>query len=735
MATISLYTQPNEEGLQQFTMGTFTTQNLEKGIDYTEDYLEQVEAQSIGGQVYALHLTLGLGALNNIEVDQANSPVPIVRLKQIEDLTDTFAPANCDIHAPYLETQPEDWALGWRYKYNKTEIRQLDNGQWLYTSGGNYPPTSGGSAYALPFEPGTYRETNQGRYLFWTGNGAYFGIQAQWLSIQPAATRFQVYRVQAFAAQNDYQYDIAATEAAVAYVNAIRERGVQSDFLPVNKSKFMSGVQANPGTVAENLAPNVFCNFIQFSYPIELPGGEIIDEEMVGIAVWQESTEDHIIQSGVQISALSRRFWIGKDKPAYSGPTSGVAGGQGRFRRGTTTRGDHSGETAAGIVNRSNAAFSAIDSGYNKYIIGPDDDRSQSAFSYFLRNFLKPNIVEDWININYNPASSIIQCHQMPNSLVPGGIYTSKVITAAGIELSQGGLCATFEGHSASKHIGTVVLRDNAGAGLSNSSSFADFANTQIIINLPYIGVQTIDVSSCMGGVLSIDYMSDVWSGDVTAIVTVTDMTLPEGGGGSTAIRYAWKGNCARQVPIQTYTSPQHSFAMGVAKTGANAFLAITGGAIGGAIAGANQAGAIASRAIARSGKYVGPTAQEMISMGARQGATQGLATGISTLGNELAAVTGANSTLSSNASFGQYTSPIDTVPWVLIVRPEWSNPERYARECGYPSDRGGVVSDFHGLLITSSIELDGIKCTDDERSEIANYMAQGVYLDGTTGQ
>lgn len=92
------------------------------------------------------------------------------------------------------------------------------------------------------------------------------------------------------------------------------------------------------------------------------------------------------------------------------------------------------------------------------------------------------------------------------------------------------------------------------------------------------------------------------------------------------------------------------------------------------------------------------------------------------------AAVSGAQ-TSSSNASGGNVSSPIDTQIWILITRPQWSNPELYERERAYPSDISGLIGDFQGFLAIASAELNGISCTDVERGEIMERLATGVYL------
>lgn len=67
-----------------------------------------------------------------------------------------------------------------------------------------------------------------------------------------------------------------------------------------------------------------------------------------------------------------------------------------------------------------------------------------------------------------------------------------------------------------------------------------------------------------------------------------------------------------------------------------------------------------------------------------------------------------------------------------------WSNPLRYSKQFGYPSDVSGTInasdttsgSKFIGFLSVRSIKLDGIAATDDEIAEIDQLMKAGVYVD-----
>jgi hypothetical protein len=99
----------------------------------------------------------------------------------------------------------------------------------------------------------------------------------------------------------------------------------------------------------------------------------------------------------------------------------------------------------------------------------------------------------------------------------------------------------------------------------------------------------------------------------------------------------------------------------------------------------------------------------------------------------------GAVSTL-NNSSNGQLSTPVNTMCYLEIIRPVWSNPTGYGDQFGYPSDIGGTINmsatsnfsdnrPFTGFLSVRSVKLDGISATLQEKSEIQQLMISGIIL------
>lgn len=74
----------------------------------------------------------------------------------------------------------------------------------------------------------------------------------------------------------------------------------------------------------------------------------------------------------------------------------------------------------------------------------------------------------------------------------------------------------------------------------------------------------------------------------------------------------------------------------------------------------------------------------------------------------------------------------IEYVPKLLIFMPAMMsgyNKEAYGKTVGYACIKSGKLSDFHGLTVCSSWNLDGISCTAEEKQLIAQYLKGGVIV------
>lgn len=717
MGAITLYTQPKNKGARSFELGTFETADLVRGTDYTQNFLKEIHIAGMNKDYWFVKLTLASSALNNLTVDKVNSPMPQVDLIETtitvnDQPLNVLAPANDNLELEALATRPADWAINWRDKYNKRFYYQAGQSPRIYYSSATLPDS--GIGYTAPaFSAGQYYETNQSRYLFWTLSDCYFALEQGWVvdtSFQQNPTVNYARTFYGAASSSD-----ATTRGRHQYCNALRERGMEGDYVIQNSQDRRDFSCELRDVSFESYGPrtqSIFTNFVEFDYEIQREGGEVIHVDMIGICHWKENLDGYV--QAAEIIAISKPFWEGTPKPPYTGPHSTIQGGGGAFNYDSDGRGDRTGALIAGIVQKAGTAMSYATAGLNKYVEG----YASVAFSQMKQRLFKPSTWQGFKDIYLSPLQAIISCHMMPSELAPSATESAAAIACASATLSTNTM-PLFDDPTRHCHLGSFDLPENHGA-------FDDY-NAQVLINLPYIDVVQIDVTSCMGGWVSIDYTAEGLSGDCVAVVTVSDRDNHH------YDRYAYKGNCAAPIPLSTYT-PLASQALNfIPGTVTN----LAGGMIGGALAKGIEGASLTSMYAHDWGIDVADadisSARGRMS---RAGAASGFITGISSIGSDaLKAVSAGSNTTSSNASSGNFTAPFDPMCWALITWPMWSNPDYYPRECGYPSDIGQPVSQFRGVLSVSSIELEGIDCTDDERAEIEEKMRAGVYLDDYDGK
>lgn len=716
--SISLYTQPEQQGIRTFTLGSFSFTDLTVGTDYVVlDEPRQFSAGSRIGDCWAANFQLNAGAMPNLQVDKANQPFPTVNLIKDDD-QGLLYPDNAQLDATAIHSRPADWDVNWRDKYNLLHYNSIsDPALRLYDSGGTMPTSSYGTVSPPAFVPDTYYATNQGRYIFWTMSNSYFALTNQWLGRYYEGSIKPVHRIAAWNAdRNDNRW---------AWTETIRLNGMEGNFFfgGYNESYALEVNDWKNTYDAANA--RMFLNFVNFDCPIEQTGGEIIHVEMIGVCIWKQSADGFKING--YISAIEKKFWEGQPQPPNDGPTSHVQGGHGTFSAPSDNRGDRNGDTAREIANSWNSVASALSGGYNNYVMR----RNYAPFNEMCKELWDPSIWETLTNKFYDPFEAIICNHLLPTNLSPTEISDSDVIKAADAVLStsQAGL---FTDLITCHHVGSIDIEQYTDA-------FPDFTDTSIYLHLPYIATVQIDTAACMHGWLAVDYLCDVSTGDVTALVTVQDKFT------NTEIRYEYKGNCAKKVPIFKRDNPVTGVitTVGKAATGL-AIAALTGNAIAGAAA-ASVAGNIASGLEdyygVDEGGFNNPDDVDVMadiiqssgasSIAGRSGAIGSALGSVAT--SAMNAATSGGATVSSNGGSGTATSPIDTICWVLITRPQWSAPEFYGRQRAYPSDIAGIVNDFGGLLQVSSVELNSIDATDSELNEIDSWLKAGVYTSAET--
>lgn len=718
MGTLNLYTQERQGGLRTFSMGSFSTTDLVRNEDYQENYCKQFNVSSLGRSIWAVRLTLSNASFRNLNVDIGNQPFTAPTLVVNGNYV---VASNNNIDATPLPDRPSDWDVHWRDKYYKKTPRNVRDAQQnekvFYASGNTLPVSSGGEMSAPPFEPNEYYATNQGRYLFWTMGNIYFTILAQWRYYNETRPEYYVgFADPTYSPNNDQWY----------YTNTLREGGMLGPHImdQYDAANFRAAMSQEYSSYGEQ-EPHIFLNFISFNYDIDVGGGEIQTKEMIGVCVWTEAGDGSI--TNAIITGYEKELFAGTPEPPNDGPSSGPQGGRGIFSAPSDNRGDRSGATAAAIANSWNTLSGAFAAGYNNYVMGPSNT---APFNEMIAELWTETTWSDWVNSMINPMSSIITCHLIPNVFRPA-ITGSNKIRAAKSTLSSTA-APTFSDLITSWHGGSIDVSQYTDA-------FPDFTDTSVYLHLPYVGTVQIDTAACMHGWLAVDYLCDVSTGDCTALITVQDKF------DNREIRYEFKGNCSKSVPLYFRERLGTKLGSSVLPT----VLGLAGTAIGGVAAGAiinsgvsDLVSDIAVDATNKSfiddetaGSFRAMIADNVsnslpqIRASAQRSSMLGGGLGTIAQAAATTAASGAG-TVQSNASGGDVSSPIDTQIWVLITRPQWSAPELYSRERAYPSDISQTVGDFSGLLMVSSCELNGIDCTDQELHEIDSWLKAGVLLD-----
>ena len=224
-------------------------------------------------------------------------------------------------------------------------------------------------------------------------------------------------------------------------------------------------------------------------------------------------------------------------------------------------------------------------------------------------------------------------------------------------------------------------------------NSFLDFdAFTKIKIFLPYIGYKDLLADEVMDADIHVVYHIDVGTGDCVAFIEVTKDNY-------TQVCYQFQGNCAVRVPYG-----RQSFDAAVSSS-----LSLMGGvgslAVGGAmLASGGLAGAAVGLGVAQIAGQVGSMTAD--------------------------AVAGQKRSMERAGSLGASAGYMGVqYPYLIREIPNQSRPTNYRKLHGYPANLGGNLGSFTGYTAVETIRLDGVACTDEEKSEIIELLRGGVIL------
>ena len=691
MATVKLYKGlMTDQNIKQFQCATFNFEDSVLDQDYTIVHQETRVMPTTGEDLRQIRISIPLEGINylsgySIDSTSLQNLLPHMQFVRAEkDGVQYYDFANVQPLA--VGTQPADWTTGAYYKYYIQSPIYADTlVDYIPPSNGTWDSTA------------QYYQTEQQALVYYTDSTGYFGVSHK---VDRGVECMQILYNVAWPLNTDNFYDQYFWKVGGMSGTAIYNPGYYyRDYLIINE-------RLSFDETLDAFNERLLAQMINFTYN---------EVNYTGVVVIKLSVDR--LPIAAEITALSAPFWKEELTPARDGPTSYSQGGAGRFGGTSNDRGDPTGGLVASRVNSWNAASAIFNANQNRYRM--TTATAPSAFFEAQNRLWMPSIWNSISNNFFNPKDAILACHMMPEKLGPPASGGAGYIKAAEVNLSVNNTAPFFAANYTWCHVGSISITDPHWY-----DGFPDFDNTAIYIHLPYIGTKQIDVEAVMEGTLSVEYVSDVQSGDVVAWIWTQDRF------GHSNYHYEFKGNCAQIVPL-SYRDKTMGGAIGGAVAGIGARIAI--GAVTGGVSELIHQSAAAAQAGSMS---FGQGMQSVFQNGSMDDvgieiANKGAAAGMSALSNSVSAGSSGAGTLSSNAHGGSVTVPVDTQCYLIIKRPKWSNPEGYARMFGYPSDIGGVIKEkFSGFLSVRSVVLDGITGTDNEKAEIATLLSSGVYLD-----
>lgn len=247
-------------------------------------------------------------------------------------------------------------------------------------------------------------------------------------------------------------------------------------------------------------------------------------------------------------------------------------------------------------------------------------------------------------------------------------------------------------------------------------ASYLDFdPYTKYSLYLPYIGEIDLNADEITAKTLSIKYHTNVITGDCVAFVLINDKVI-----------YTGNGNMMRQIPLsQTdYTSIIQTVTQ------------VAMGALAAGVAGAGAASigsAIESASVAESGEMTGSGQIRLAGTVARQQSI-----GANLVSSTVGSVMGTKIGYKHAGRIGEGAGQISVqYPFITVIRPNLTLPEGHdsgpssslKRFTGYPVNKVGYLSEFHGLTIVEACQLNSQHATDGELAEALEIMKGGVIL------
>ena len=271
-------------------------------------------------------------------------------------------------------------------------------------------------------------------------------------------------------------------------------------------------------------------------------------------------------------------------------------------------------------------------------------------------------------------SSFIEQVKKLFADPMQGIIGIHKIFVTPSISGSGTIVCGYLDSNVPSNIVGAQYVEADCGTVFLPEyfGNVLDYEQTELYIYLPFVGIQRLDVSQCMRGVIGVKYKVDVYTGACLAEISVTR----DSSGG---VLYTYSGDCAVRYPVS-------------------------------------------------SGSYMGVVSGILTTVGAVAG-------GIIT-GNPLLAGMGAISGIGSMKTDVQHSGNLSgnsgamggKKPYLIIKRPQTAY-TAFAGLQGYGANSAINIGALSGFVRFSDIKIDIGNATEEEKQELETLCKSGIYI------
>lgn len=301
----------------------------------------------------------------------------------------------------------------------------------------------------------------------------------------------------------------------------------------------------------------------------------------------------------------------------------------------------------------------------------PTTEQLQSIAAFLWSD----NVLDNFKKYFNNFADNLLSLYVLP--FTPSGLNTKTFKVGNMVsEITDVAFCTT-----------RYIDRDMGTFNLEKLwDSYLDFSPyTRVEIYLPYLGLHSLDTDELMcpakmdgtlqrglGSILSLTYRLDLLTGVIVAKVKVNG-----------EVRYQYEGKVGLTIPLtgQTYSQMAQAIV---------------------------QAGAGVATTIASGGLTAPLTAAAAVT-----GTVNASKPNVERIGN----ISGDASMLATN------------VPYLVVTRPNKPLLDEQEIYTGFPSYKSGTLGNFSGFTQVIEAHVEGISCTEEERTLILKWLKEGIII------